>query len=538
MYKLLSALLATLSLAIAGCTPREASEPPPEGTPRLVPFLVVDQARADYLTRFAPYFSGGLERLLRESVDFTTTSHNHAMTKTAPGHATLASGTNPSRHGIVGNSWYDRQLGASVDSDEDSSYTPDRAPTRLLVPTLGDWIKSAYPEAKVFAASAKSRSAVLSAGHSADAAFWYDDETGRFVSSDYYPRPAPPWLESFHENPLPDRLFGTAWEPLPEVAAAVDALGLEAVNRGVLPGQLPRPVGPATTAIGESYYWRFRSQTPFGDAYLGEFVWHLVEEEGLGEDAFPDLLAVSFSALDYIGHSYGPNSPEALDTLLRLDQVLGDLLDRLDEGVGLENVIVSLSADHGVADLPETSGGRRFWLEERSCLQRASRALDTRFGPADWLEADLVFDRSVLAGLNIDLAKAEGILAEAIEACPGIEQVWTSTELSSNEIEDPHGQLFARSFYSGRSEDLMLQIEAGSIKAIMETTHGSPHDYDRYVPWLLRAPSITAHRIDEPVFTVDVAPTLADILGIAAPAGLDGQSRLDLISGSAPSSGG
>jgi predicted AlkP superfamily pyrophosphatase or phosphodiesterase len=537
MYRSILFFLALVSSGLAACSPKPITVPPPEGTPRLVLFVVVDQARADYLTRFAPYFSGGLARLLRESVDFTTASHNHAMTKTAPGHATLATGVHPSRHGIVGNSWYDRELRESLDADEDRSYTPDRAPTKLLATTLGDWIKAAYPSSKVFGASSKSRAAVLSAGHSADAAFWYDEETGHFVTSDYYPHSKPQWLEGFHEDPLPDRLFGTFWSPLPRVAEAVETLGLETVNRGILPGQLPRPVGPATTALGESYYWRFRSETPFIDAYLGEFVWHLIEQEDLGGDAFPDLLAVSFSALDYIGHSYGPNSPEALDTLLRLDQILGDLLDRLDERLGLENVVVSLSADHGVADLPESSGGRRFWLEERSCLQRASQALDARFGPARWLEADLVLDREVLADLSIDLAKAESILAEAIEACPGIEHVWTSTELSADGVEDPYGQLFVRSFYGGRSEDLMIQIESGAIKAIMETTHGSPYDYDRYVPWLLRHPTVTAQTLDDPVFTVDVAPTIAEILGIETPAGLDGESRLDLLRGSGVASG-
>jgi predicted AlkP superfamily pyrophosphatase or phosphodiesterase len=293
-------------------------------------------------------------------------------------------------------------------------------------------------------------------------------------------------------------------------------------------------VGPSTTALGESYYWRFRGESPFADAYLGEFAWALIEQEGLGEDAFPDLLAVSFSALDYIGHSYGPNSPEALDTVLRLDRVIGDLLDRLDERLGLENVVISLSSDHGVAEIPEYAGGRRFWVEERSCLQRASRALDSRFGSADWLEWDLVFDRKVLADMSIDLAKAEGVLAEAIEACPGIEQVWTAAELSAGEVDDQHGQLYARSFHAGRSEDLMIQVVPGSIKANIETSHGTPYDYDRRVPWLLRLPSAAPHQVDEPVFTVDVAPTIAEILGVSPQTDLDGQSRLDLLATTPP----
>lgn len=542
MHRRPSPAIALLLLVLAACAPQPAVEPsaavepPPEETPRLILSLVVDQLRADYLTRFEPYFSAGLARLQAESVDFSLTYHDHAISSTAPGHATLATGAHPSRHGIVGNSWYDRALDESVEADEDWTFEPERAPTRMLATTLGDWIKAAYPSAKVYAASGKSRAAVTSAGHMADAAFWYDGETGRFVSSDYYPNGAPAWLETFNENALPDRLFGTPWEPLPQVAAAVEELGLEKVDLGIARGQLPRPVGPATTVPGESYYWAFIGQAPFADAFVGEFAAALIEQEDLGQDAWPDLLTVSFSSLDYLGHDFGPNSPEIADVLLRLDQIIGALLDRLDESVGLDNVLVVLSADHGVAEIPEYAGARRFWLEERTCVQRASQALDERFGSADWLEWDLVFDSDVLAGAGVALADAEAVLAEALEACPGIARVWTSAELSAAEIDDPDGQLYAHSFHPERSEDLQIQVERGAMKSTGETSHGTPYDYDRHVPWLLRLPAVMVGRVDEPVRTVDIAPTIAEILAVEPAADIDGRSRLDLATNAAPPS--
>ena len=285
-----------------------------------------------------------------------------------------------------------------------------------------------------------------------------------------------------------------------------------------------------------SYYWRFRGEAPFGDAYLGDLGWALIQNEGLGQDAYPDLLALSFSSLDYIGHDFGPNSPEILDTLLRLDQIIGDLLDRLDLSIGLENVVVSFTSDHGVAEIPEYSDGRRFWVEERGCLQKATEALDTRFGPADWLEWSLVFNRDVLAESSIDLAKAEKVLAKAIEACPGVERVWTSSEMIAGNIEDPYGKLFAHSYHAGRGDDLMIQVERGALTTTGETSHGTVYDYDRNVPWLLRLPSATPQQITDPVFTVDVAPTLAATIGMSPTTEIDGQARLDLLaSGPTPS---
>lgn len=492
--------------------------------------FVVDQARADYFTRFADRFEHGIGRLLAESVAFTETRHDHAITKTAPGHASLASGVHPARHGIVGNNWFDRESGTEVDADEDEAYEPDRAPTRMLATTLGDWLKETYPLSKVFAISVKSRASVTSAGHAADGAFWFDTESGRFVTSDYYPNPEPDWLESFHRDPLPDRLFGTSWEVLPGAAAAAHGLGFPPIDRGIVKRRPPRPIGPVTTVTDERYYRDFRDETPFADAYLGELAAALVTGESLGADQYPDLLVVAFSALDYIGHRYGPASAEVVDTLLRLDRVIGTFLEQLDTQIGLDNVVVSLTSDHGTPPIPEYAGGRRFWTEERACIQQAPRALEARFGEAEWLAADLVFDRDVLAAEGVALADAEDVLAEAISICPGVERVWTGSRLTAAASDhDSLTALFAQAFHPDRSSDLIIQNEAGALMvSSTETNHGSPHDYDRHVPWLLRLPASAGANIAEPVSTVDVAPTLAALLEVPVPADLDGRSRLAL----------
>ncbi len=532
-----AALLTLAALVASGCgrdAPEPAAarvEPPVDGTPRLVLFIVVDQCRADYLERFRPLLRFGLDRLLRESIVFADVRHDHAWTKTAPGHATLATGVHPSRHGIVSNEWYDRELGKVVDSDEDDRWDDDRSPHHLLVPTLADRMKELWPDAKVFGASGKSRGAILPAGRSADRAFWLDDETGRFLTSTYYGATEPAWLEAFHRDSFLDRRFGAPWEPLPEAVAAGAAYGIEPLDRGLAFPPLPRAIGRASVHPDEFYYedvyW-----TPFIDRFLLEFAQTLLVEERLGADAYPDFLSLSFSALDLVGHAYGPDSIELLDTLLRLDRVLGELLDFVHEHVGLENTLVSLSADHGVSPVPEISiargyAARRFGLEERLCVQSTDSRLDRELGAAGWFLDDFRLDPEAVAAAGLSQAEAEAAAARLIEQCPGVERAWTATELTSaGGADDPMRRLHRNNFYPGRSPDLLVQFEAWSVnRTDNTTTHGSPYPYDTRVPWLLRLPSGAGATVDEPALTVDVAPTLAALLRIEMPGELDGVDR-------------
>ncbi len=527
--------LLCLALACARERPTPQSQPtagtpPPEGTPRLVLLLIVDQCRADYLERFRPLLTHGFDRLLRESVVFTNTHHDHASTKTAPGHATLGTGAHPSRHGIISNSWRDLGSGEWIDSDDDDRWTRDKSPHRLLVPTLSDRLKELWPESKAFGASGKSRGAILPVGRNADGAFWFDDdfETGHYVTSTYYGETPPAWLEAFNERELPNQAFGTLWEPLPEVVERGAEFGIEALDRGLVYEQLPRAIGRATLHPNEAFYYFFY-RSPFSDGYLGELAKTVIVEEELGADAFPDTLALSFSALDLVGHSYGPDSPEVLDTLLRLDQTLGELLDFIDERIGLENTLVTLSADHGVVPVPEVNdGGHRFAHEENICFQRVPRRLREELGEADWFRYDLVVDEEVAAAQGVPVADVEAAARRLIEACPGVERVFTSTELTRAPTGDAMEQLFRNSHYAGRSPNLEVQILAGSVGATSATTtHGSPYPYDTRVPWLLRTPDGAGRTVEERVATVDVVPTLAGLLGIEMTAELDGIDRLD-----------
>ncbi len=505
-------------------------EPPPEGTPRLILFLVIDQARADYLVRFRPLLKHGLARLLEESVVFTEARHDHAITTTAPGHATLSTGVHPSRHGIVNNWWFDRES-----KDEVWAVGDDPSPEAVEATALGDWLKGRYPESKVFAASGKDRGAVLTGGKRPDAVYWSDDDDGLFTSSEYYQDDEPAWLVAYHQQRFPDRYFGQVWEPLPEVMTHAEAYGLEALEFKPIADPFPHPLGSASPTPDAGFYDVLFGDTPFGDAYLADFAVALIDGEQLGQDAYPDFLGLGFSALDKVGHGYGPDSPEVLDTLLRLDRLLGDLFEAIDQRIGLDNTLISLSADHGVVPVPEVAkaqglAARRFGAAEIACFQQVDQRLRARFGDQAWYLQSFYLDRSAVAAAGVDPAELEAETRKWIEECPLVVRAWTRSELEGYAGEESMQRLYANSFHPEHSADILVQLEPFTLRTRSGiTTHGSPYDYDRWVPWLLRLPKPLPAVIDEPVFTVDVAPTVAGLVGVTPPSDLDGVDRRPLL---------
>lgn len=541
-----AAVLPALALAL-GCSPApppDEAQPPPEGTPRLVLFVVVDQLPADYLVRFEPYLTGGLRRLLDESTAFTETRHEHAMTATAPGHATLATGRHPARHGIVGNGWLDRESGDEIEAVDDDEHGV--SPHRLLTDGLGDWMQQRYPASKVFTVAGKDRSAVFLGGKGNQAAFWFDRETGRFTSSSYYPQGDPPWLGTALEPGAGERFFGASWEPLPETLEAAAELGLEPPDRGLFPDAFPHALGGPYPAPRESFF-RGIYGSPFLDQLTLDAALALLQEEELGQDEIPDLLGVGLSSLDSVGHGYGPDSIEVLDALLRLDRALGAFLEEVDRRVGLAHTVVTLSADHGVAPLPEIQAlrglpGHRFEATDVVCTQRAWHRLRDRFGDGDWFLSGFYLDREALAEAGIQASAAQSELRAALESCPTVTRAWTWTELLSPEPADsdpgeaaePFLRRYRNTFHPARSPDVLVQLQPYTLtRRDSGTNHGTPYDYDAHVPWLLRLPGADgaagAAQVTEPVATTDVAPTLAALLGVTPPQEIDGQDRVPLL---------
>ena len=536
--------LAALLFALACGAPADAPEAAatgeetaaaavPDGTPRLVLIIVVDQMRGDYLERFDALLNHGLGRLLREGVVFTDTHHFHANTETAPGHATLSTGAFPKNNGIVSNSWFDRERGEDVYCCAD----PDHglSPRNLLVPALGDLLKATYPEAKVYAASAKDRAAILMGGHHADGAWWYSRSTGGFVTSTYYgdEESQPGWVEAFNDEDRLGSNFANAWNPLLPLDHT-SAYDIEPLDRGPVIDTFPHAVGGFTVERDAFYGDIYRS--PFVDDYLEAFAEVLIEAEDLGADEVPDLLAVSFSALDTVGHGYGPNAPETLDTILRLDRSIGKLLDFVDERIGMENVVVAFSGDHGVGEVPELvvrdgGDGGRFGTEQTLCLQRLQTRIEKRFGDAKLLTSTFYLDREAIAAAGIDKAAVEDEIIDVMSACPLIVEVVRAADLDPAK---PLHELYLNSHRDDRGPDLIAIPEPNVLPvpiSVIVASHGSPYHYDTHVPLIFRLPGGAGRVVEERANTVDLAPTLAAILGldvdsVAGFEGFDGVDRL------------
>ena len=519
MQRALLILLALVSLVQAPA----ATQATPDGSDvRLVLLIAVDQLRYDYLTRFRPEFTGGFRRLLADGAVFTDANLEHYPTVTAVGHSTMLTGATPSVSGIIGNDWFDRGLGRSVQSITDDAVQPVGAdagaasPRRLLVTTVGDELKlaSAAPRgspsaARVIGISIKDRSAILMAGRGADAAYWMESTSGRFVSSTYYMKDAPAWVRAFNAKRAFDAYAGRAWTLLASPAAVLSRLPTE-------PG----------SALHEAVL-----ASPFGNDLLLDFAGAALSHEQLGQRGVVDLLSVSFSSNDLVGHAHGPESPEVHDITVRTDRVIGELLARVDTLVGLRHVIVALTADHGVAPMPERlaerslPGGR---ITRKEMFAPMEQALTSRYGAGQWVlgtaGSSPYLNYALIAQRQLDPADVRRAAADAVMAVPHVARVYTRDQLLRGEVaNDRVGQRVLRGFNAQRSGDLEVILEPFWIGGASGATHGSPYNYDTHIPFVLMGTGIEPGAYAGHVALNDLAPTLATLLGVETPSGSSGR---------------
>jgi predicted AlkP superfamily pyrophosphatase or phosphodiesterase len=540
-------------LVVVVALPAPATSPPlavSDVRPRLAVVIVVDQMRADHLTRLEGEFRDGFARLLKEGVSFSEARHDHAITVTAVGHATIATGCFPAQHGIVGNSWYDRTSGRTVYACADStvqivgdSAAAGCSPRGLLRSTVGDWLKGASPPSRVFSISEKDCAAILLGGRHPDGVWWYDDRTGDFVTSTYYTAQYPEWVEAFNRSETKDRYYHSGWaKGWPEAAyATAHADSFPAENDGVditFPHRFDTSKGKPDTA-----YYRMLTGTPFSDELLFDFARALISEEQLGADTVPDLLWISCSATDVIGHNYGPDSQEMVDNLLRLDRYLGGFLRYLDEAVGANNYVAVLTADHGVMSLPEDLVRQGVMAERipRAGYRRVIDSVAANVAESLGIGAPLVISRTNGIVLDTGAALARGIapedLRQAVAArlrrISSVDEVMTYGDLfGPRAVVRGYRDMYRRSFRSDRAPDLALRLVEYTLIDDDQygTTHGSPYDYDTHVPLVFAGLGV-AHgiAITTPVRSVDIAPTLAALLGITPPNDIDGVTLKDAL---------
>jgi predicted AlkP superfamily pyrophosphatase or phosphodiesterase len=515
--------------------------------PKLILVLSIDQMRFDYLTRFGPLFKGGFRRLLDQGAVFTDANYRHASTETGPGHAVILSGRHASHSGIVANSWYDRFLKKSINVVEDPVQSPvggqgrGASPVNFIGFNLCDVLKHKSPSSRVVGVSLKDRSAILMAGRRADAAYWYENAGGNFITSTYYMEAAPPWLTEWNNGHFPDKYSGKSWtrllddEKLYEQYAGKDAVEGEWDRKDIVFPHAIRGKPPQTR-----FYDDFR-RTPFADEMTLGVALKAMKAYELGADRTTDILALGFSATDIIGHTYGADSQEMMDQMLRLDLTLQKLFEEVEARVGLAETLVVLSADHGSLPLVEVLQGKGIQAkrEKPDILIRAvSDAIRLRFPSvedvvANWDEFPHVYlDNEVIQKNKLSREEVQATMTRALISTGLVEAVYNQTQLlASDSPQDPYLPLFRNSFFQPRSPDLLVLLKKYVYLDDRPggTGHGSAHDYDRHVPIVFMGPGIKPGKYDQPCGPEDIAPTLAKLLGLDYPKEDDSRLLLEIL---------
>jgi predicted AlkP superfamily pyrophosphatase or phosphodiesterase len=543
------AVVLILCLGILWPLQHSASQRPAERArkPRLVLGIVIDQFRYDYLTRFEDLFGeGGFRRLLMHGAVFTNANYIYVPTVTAPGHATFMSGSAPAFHGIIANEWFERETDRRVESVTDDSVKPlggktseSRSPRRFVGSTLGDQLKLASAgKSKVIGIALKDRAAILPAGKGANGAFWYDDKSGEFVSSTYYFPDLPSWVKQFNQAHLADKYFNKKWEKLlPESAyerSQPDDSPFEKYRFGT---KFPYVINGGESKIGPKFYEQL-DESPFANDYVVTFAKAAIEAEGLGQDEYTDLLTVSFSANDLVGHNFGPYSQEVEDMALRVDRSLADLFSYVDRKVGLANTIIVFTADHGVAPIPEHAqavglGGGR--IDVKTITAAAETALDDRFGQDNWIRetvaGNIYLDYKTLERRHAKRDEIESVACEAVTKVVGVAECYTRTQLLAKQLTP--GLISTRvlnDFYPERNGDVLFILKPYYMTRTGDgTTHGTPYSYDTHVPVIFYGYGIVPGSYSAVSSPSDIAPTLANVLKIEPPSSVVGRVLTEAI---------
>jgi predicted AlkP superfamily pyrophosphatase or phosphodiesterase len=510
------ALLAALAATVIPATPFRKP-------PKLVLVIVVDQFRYDYLTRFSPEYKAGIARLLSDGAVFTNANYIHFPTVTAVGHSTVLTGATPSVSGIVGNEWYDREAGKNVTSVSDDNtkllgITGDRkgsSPHRLLVSTVADEIKLATgSKGKAIGISAKDRAAILPVGRTADGAYWFDG-SGNFVSSTYYFKALPDWVTRFNGSHAADRWLGKSWTAVGNPARVFRKLGTEP---------------------GSAYYSALQS-TPYHDELLETFAEAAIDAEQLGHHDATDVLTVSLSATDRIGHGVGPNAEEMHTMALATDQTIGRLIKYAEEKAGAGNVVVAFTADHGVAPMPEylkdrnMPGGR---IPEAEVLNTLQNALAKRYGDGKWVVGYSgpapYFNLQLIHEKNLSYIEVQEFAADVLRSVPHIFRVYTRQQLMFGSLlNDMVDRRVRAGFHTERSSDIEVVSDPYWLFEAAGTSHGTPWNYDTHVPLIIMGPGMKAGYYDDEVAVNDLAPTLSLLCNVQPPSGSSGRVLTEAI---------
>lgn len=530
-----------------------------DNKPKLVLQITVDQLRGDLPMRFKERLGqGGFRYLMEKGTHYNNAHYQHANTETAVGHATLATGADPSRHGIIANDWIDQKTGEFVYNCEDDRHhiigskpKPHKgvSPRNMLSSTIGDeLVVHNAGQSRVFSVSVKDRGAILPGGH-AGKAFWYSTRSGEFITSTYYYDDYPDWVKQWNGAKPADRYKGKTWGLLHDrssyIAGDIDDRPYEAAF-AKLGRTFPHSLGDGSS----KYFYLTLKLTPIGDELTLDFAKTLIDKEKVGQGDVPDYLQISFSSTDYVGHLFGPSSLETEDNILRLDRLLAELFQYVDKKIGLDNTLIVLSGDHGAPEAPEYMAELgmetgRFpldWFKKSSPLLAA---LKKRFGRDDLVAVHshpyLYLNLEAIKEAKLDVVEVERFVAAEMMKVPGIAYAMTRSDLLAGRItESPIQNQIRRSFHPSRSGNIHMvpehywflhsseEAEKMGIENIA-AIHGSPWKYDTYVPIFFSGNGVPIQTISRLVGPHDIAATIAAYLEIKPPSGSVGVPLVEVL---------
>ncbi len=505
--------------------------------PRLVVGIVVDQMRYDYLYRYYDKFgSDGFRRMMDKGFNCRNNHYHYAATYTGPGHAAVYTGSAPALNGIVGNDFYDRNLGRMLYCTDDSTVSTvgntgsagKMSPQNLLVTTITDQLKLATDgRAKVIGIALKDRGAILPAGHAANAAYWFDSKDGNWISSTFYQKDLPQWAKDFNAQKRPDQFLSRKWEPVLPLPQYVASTADDEPFENSMPGET-KPIFPHEFAAqaGGAKYEVLRT-SPYGDELTKEFALAALKGEQLGKHPDTDFLAVSFSSPDYVGHAFGTHAVETEDEYIRLDRQLADLFTQLDATVGKGNYTAFLTADHGAADVPAFSQLYKIPAQVKpsgEVSDAVKAALTKAYGPSQFLLAyynqEIYLDNALLASKKIPMEEVYALIRATLLKQKGIVNVINFHNLSNSAIPELQMNLLRNVYHPNRSGDFYVVLQAGWFEGRAKgTTHGTTYAYDTHVPLLFYGWGVTPGQTFRRTQIADIAPTLAALLSILEPSG-------------------
>lgn len=523
--------------------------------PKLVVGIVVDQMCYEYLYRYEErYGKKGLKLLMDKGTNCRNVDYNYVPTYTGPGHASIYTGTTPSNHGIVANDWWDRDLKRSINCVEDTTQTTVGSasdaglcsPKNLKANTITDQLKLTYPDSKVISMSIKNRGAILPGGHLSDGSYWYDFSNGNFITSTYFKQELPDWVKAFNAEKQAEKYMSGTWNTLYPIETYTASGPDNSPYEHLLPGKTT-PTFPydlsAMVASDESVTASLLfPYTPYANTFLTDFALAGMRNEGLGQDDQTDMLCISYSTPDMIGHGFGPYSVEIEDVYLRLDQEIERLISTLNKEIGKGDYVLFLTADHAVVPVPQMlidhnlPGG--YFFQDTNFVMLGN-ALEEQYGQNfvdDYDNLNIYLDHDSIEISGYDYNDVLNFVLNRVRKWDGVKRAFTGDQLYYANVDDPWFNMVRNGYHHAESGDIIITLEPGYLPKSKDnegsrkgTSHGSAYSYDTHVPLLWYGADVPKQEVFRPIEITDITATLAHIMYLQQVNALTGKPILELL---------